>query len=114
MKFVMIILTTTAVNVNKISQVTNCETKIDNCVGDPCQNNGTCVDGINSFTCSCGGGFSGDICETNVDDCIGVICQNAGTCHDAINNYICNCPCEFSGRNCETRLKNGNYRYVLL
>ena len=37
---------------------------IDNCSPNPCQNNGICTDGVNSYTCDCSGtGFTGDICE---------------------------------------------------
>ena len=37
---------------------------IDDC-GDvnPCLNSGTCVDGINSYSCDCDSGFSGFNCE---------------------------------------------------
>ena len=30
-----------------------CETNINECAGSPCRNGGTCVDGINSYTCQC-------------------------------------------------------------
>ena len=36
---------------------------IDNCAGNPCLNNGTCSNGINSFTCQCAPGFTGAKCE---------------------------------------------------
>ena len=35
----------------------------DNCIGNPCQNDGMCVDGINDYTCQCQPGFSGYDCE---------------------------------------------------
>ena len=31
----------------------NCETNIDDCITRPCRNNGTCIDGINTFHCQC-------------------------------------------------------------
>jgi len=31
---------------------------------NPCKNEGTCIDGVNSFTCACAAGWSGDTCET--------------------------------------------------
>ena len=37
---------------------------IDECMSDPCQNNGTCMDHINAFTCDCTPGFEGLVCET--------------------------------------------------
>lgn len=36
---------------------------IDECVSSPCQNNGTCHDGINGYTCECFPGYTGVFCE---------------------------------------------------
>ena len=47
----------------------NCEVNIDECESNTCQNNATCVDGINNFTCSCQPGFTGRFCETNINEC---------------------------------------------
>ena len=33
--------------------------------------NGVCVDGMNSFSCICDPGFTGELCQTNIDDCVG-------------------------------------------
>ena len=38
---------------------------IDDCASFPCENNGTCVDGLNGYTCRCSVGFTGDDCETS-------------------------------------------------
>ena len=38
---------------------------IDDCLPNPCMNNGECVDGTDSFTCSCAHGFIGDNCSTS-------------------------------------------------
>ena len=45
----------------------NCHRCLDigECSSVPCQNNGTCVDEINRFTCICASGFSGLVCETS-------------------------------------------------
>ena len=38
---------------------------IDECLTKPCQHDGTCTDGINSYTCSCQNGYTGVNCETS-------------------------------------------------
>lgn len=37
---------------------------IDDCTGSPCQNNGTCLDAVNSYTCTCIDGYAGTDCLT--------------------------------------------------
>ena len=39
---------------------------IDECTSSPCQNGGTCVDGVASFTCGCVTGYTGTLCETGM------------------------------------------------
>ena len=39
---------------------------IDDCIGVTCSFHGTCVDGVNSHTCSCEAGYSGDSCERGI------------------------------------------------
>ena len=38
----------------------------DDCKDNPCNNNGTCTDGIASYTCDCPLGFTGLDCETSM------------------------------------------------
>ena len=38
---------------------------IDECAFFPCKNNGTCIDGIDYFTCQCMAGYTGSQCETS-------------------------------------------------
>ena len=38
---------------------------IDDCAANPCQNGGSCTDGVDSFNCTCVAGFSGTICGTS-------------------------------------------------
>ena len=37
-------------------------TDIDDCDHNPCENGGTCIDGINAYSCECDAGYFGDIC----------------------------------------------------
>ena len=43
-----------------------CEVDIDDCVGDPCQHDGTCDDHPNGFTCRCLPGFDGELCSETI------------------------------------------------
>ena len=36
---------------------------IDDCADKPCDPNGKCVDGVNSYTCDCDAGYTGKHCE---------------------------------------------------
>ena len=41
-------------------------TDINDCVNHTCQNGGSCVDGINNFTCNCLKGYTGSHCQTGM------------------------------------------------
>ena len=38
---------------------------INECASNPCQNEGTCTDGVNSYTCACATGYTDGECETS-------------------------------------------------
>ena len=38
---------------------------IDECASIPCQNNATCADAVDMYTCKCVAGFTGIICVTS-------------------------------------------------
>ncbi|CAG9099918.1 unnamed protein product [Plutella xylostella] len=78
-----------------------CQTNWDECWSAPCENGGTCIDGIASYNCSCPEGFIGDNCETNFNECESNPCQNNGTCIDMTNGYLCSCIPGFAGDHCE-------------
>lgn len=52
---------------------TFCETNIDDCAAAPCKNSGTCVDGVNAYTCQCKGGWVGTTCSEAVFQGLGVL-----------------------------------------
>ena len=62
---------------------------LDDCESGPCMNNGTCVDGIHSFSCECSQGFTGKVCDVIVNECASQPCANGATCRDIINGYVC-------------------------
>ena len=37
---------------------------VDDCASRPCMNGATCVDGVNSYTCTCPAGYIGTMCGT--------------------------------------------------
>ena len=41
-------------------------TDIDECDSNPCQNNGTCNDEVNGYTCTCAAGFTGTECAIGI------------------------------------------------
>lgn len=38
-------------------------TDIDDCMGQPCRNGGTCIDEVDSFRCFCPSGWEGELCD---------------------------------------------------
>ena len=53
-----------------------CQTDIDECSPNPCQNEGTCTYESNTFTCRCPPGYTGMSCEAIIDDCSPTGCEN--------------------------------------
>ncbi len=80
----------------------------DDCTPNPCNNGGTCSDGVDSFTCSCLAGFAGDLCEINADDCDPNPCENGGTCTDGVEDYTCQCAAGYWGSTCASTCEQGN------
>lgn len=71
------------------------------------QNGGTCVDGINEYTCKCPPDFSGKFCEISpmvsllypqTSPCQQHDCQN-GICFQpqGLTDYICKCASGYTG-----------------
>ncbi|XP_023392229.1 neurogenic locus notch homolog protein 1 [Pteropus vampyrus] len=70
-----------------------------------CFNGGTCVDGINSFTCLCPPGFTGSYCQHDVNECDSRPCLHGGTCQDSYGTYKCSCPQGYTGLNCQNLVR---------
>lgn len=43
-----------------------CSEDIDECVSEPCQHDGVCIDRVNGYECNCTTNYSGLICEFDV------------------------------------------------
>lgn len=66
-----------------------------------CFNAGTCVDGINSFSCLCPVGFTGPFCLHEINECDSQPCLHGGICVDGLGTYSCTCPLGYTGKNCQ-------------
>jgi len=71
---------------------------IDDCYGHSCGPHGTCVDGIQSYSCDCQPGYSenvdaktGEKICGNIDDCGAHMCGEHGICIDLVSDYTCEC-----------------------
>ncbi|XP_022618014.1 protein eyes shut homolog [Seriola dumerili] len=78
-----------------------CEIDTNECSSNPCQNQGDCVDGVNSYSCDCTMGFAGHHCEEDINECTSSPCHNAGICEDLVNEFRCICPPGYFGTLCD-------------
>ncbi len=82
----------------------NCNVTIDDCEMPTVDcNNGTCVDGNQTFSCACNPGYTGSMCQEEIDECVNSGCLN-GVCIDLLNDYNCSCYTGWEGRNCDSRI----------
>ncbi|XP_072043967.1 uncharacterized protein [Amphiura filiformis] len=75
---------------------------IDECTSSPCMNDGTCETDVNSYSCRCATGYTGDTCQIDIDECTSFSCMNGGTCEDGSDSYICRCASGYTGDMCQT------------
>ncbi|XP_048462262.1 cadherin EGF LAG seven-pass G-type receptor 3 [Rhincodon typus] len=72
-----------------------CETEINLCYSNPCQNSGICSRREGGYTCVCREEFTGDHCEVDSQSghCSPGVCRNGGTCTNLpAGGFKCNCP----------------------
>lgn len=100
----------------------NCEVNKNDCAIHSCQNGGTCIDGINSYSCHCPQGFEGKMCQYQTDPCLRHLCRNGATCKSYLilflskfcnqktlgikksnETYACDCKIGYVGDKCERR-----------
>ncbi len=80
------------------------DVEVDECAAgtDTCDDNATCTNTVDAFTCACNAGYEGDgVTCTNIDECAASPCLNGGTCTDGLNAYTCACAPTYTGSNCQ-------------
>ncbi|NP_001401828.1 protein jagged-2 isoform 1 precursor [Rattus norvegicus] len=82
---------------------TYCHENIDDCMGQPCRNGGTCIDEVDSFRCFCPSGWEGELCDINPNDCLPDPCHSRGRCYDLVNDFYCVCDDGWKGKTCHSR-----------
>ncbi|XP_078696559.1 sushi, von Willebrand factor type A, EGF and pentraxin domain-containing protein 1-like isoform X3 [Branchiostoma floridae x Branchiostoma belcheri] len=68
---------------------------VNECESNPCQNGGSCVDHINTFTCLCTPGYTGINCEKDLNKCGPKNEPCDYKCHDKDTGYRCKCRKRF-------------------
>jgi len=82
-----------------------CSDDIDECLTNPCANQGTCYNTPGSYICTCPPSVSDKTCQNN--QCTDSSCLNGGICMKKSNGIsVCQCPANFYGNNCEILVVN--------
>ena len=71
-----------------------------------CSDQGTCIDGVGTYSCDCSPGYTERDCETNINECLIMEpqCSGRGTCTDGVNTFTCDCNDGYTDLMCETNI----------
>jgi hypothetical protein len=87
---------------NSFYSLHSCNNLTDECASQPCQNGGSCVDGLGYYFCVCDHTrFSGVNCERIFEPCTSYQCYNNGTCVDDASQTFCLCSLGYTGPQCQ-------------
>ena len=79
----------------------NCDKDVNECASVPCENEGTCENNFQYYSCHCMNGYAGANCEIDVNECMSFPCVSGGQCVQGMHRYSCVCRSGFEGTNCE-------------
>ncbi|XP_030829083.1 mucin-17 isoform X7 [Strongylocentrotus purpuratus] len=89
---------------------TNCETQLNACDANLCQNGAACMayeGSCDSYFCECPSCFVGVYCDVPVDACDNHQCQNGAACvldDNTCLTYTCSCPLCYTGQYCQAKV----------
>lgn len=78
-----------------------CQTNYDDCFSSPCENGGTCVDGLQNYICQCPLSATGRNCDIDSNECDSNPCQNGASCRNGVVAPICDCSPGYYGELCQ-------------
>lgn len=82
--------------------VSQCDTSF--CMGNPCFNGGSCVEGGSSFICVCTADYTGSLCGSLIDPCVegASTCSAGASCVPSMDgtDFDCLCPLGSGGDIC--------------
>lgn len=92
-----------------------CQTLIDPCSNDPCENNGTCqIRNRTDYQCSCSSKlYSGRNCEIYRSPCSSRPCLNGAICRVVHDSFLCQCPLNYRGRYCEEEVNRCESKFCM-
>lgn len=74
---------------------------VNECLLNPCMNNGTCINTDGSFICRCPPGWTGPTCSEDVNECPMFLCKNGASCQNTLGSFVCQCLLGWEGPLCD-------------